>query len=167
VGALARSHISYTPLLVCSKHHRAQQLFFPHCAHQLAHEWQDRRYRIYSPHVLSDQYVHQDQFLSIFPCAVLRNVTAMKGDAKLSRETPGVSDSCTTRRGSSGRCIWNAAAGILDGFRATGGTGSRAVFFFSWPPEDSPPGAKDKAPGEKQMPPAPYVPLAVGASVSA
>ena len=47
----------------------------------------------------------------------------MKGDAKLSRETPGVSDSCTTRRGSSGRCIWNAAAGILDGFRDTGGTG--------------------------------------------
>jgi len=88
---------------------------------------------------------------------------------RLSRETPEDSDSCTTRRGSSGRCIWNAAAGILDGFRATGGTGgaSPGQFFFSWPPEDSPPGAKDKAPGEKQMPPAPYVPLAVGASVSA
>lgn len=54
-------------------------------------------------------------------------------------------------------CMWNAAAGILDGFRVTGGP--RASFYR--PPEDSPPGAKDKAPGEKQMPPAPYVPLAV------
>ena len=117
----AKPHLEYSSHRL--RHHRAHQPFLPNCAHQLAQEWQDRRYRIYSPHVLSDQYVHQDQFLSIFPCAVLRNVTAMKGDAKLSRETPGVSDSCTTRRGSSGRCIWNAAAGILDGFRATGGTG--------------------------------------------
>lgn len=32
---------------------------------------------------------------------------------------------------------------------------------FLDPREDSPPSAKDKAPGEKQMPTGPYVPLAV------
>jgi len=50
-------------------------------------------------------------------------------------------------------CGW--IAGISDGF----GTTHREVFLG--PREDSPPSAKDKAPGEKQMPPAPYVPLAV------
>jgi len=61
------------------------------------------------------------------------------------------------------RCGWNL--GRLQSYRRNGRAPSRAV--FSRPPEDSPPGAKDKAPGEKQMPPAPYVPLAVAASVSA
>ena len=40
-----RGSFSAKPHLVYSRAHR---LFFPHCAHQLAQEWQDRRY---SPHV--------------------------------------------------------------------------------------------------------------------
>jgi hypothetical protein len=106
---------------------------------------------------LADQYVQQDHF---FPCAILRNVIAMKCDAKLYRETPR--DSSDSWRNTTQRqvhedacecCGWTA--GISDGF----GTTYRAVFLG--PREDSPPSAKDKAPGEKQMPPAPYVPLAV------
>ena len=106
---------------------------------------------------LADQYVQQDHFS---PCAILRNVIAMKYDAKLYRETPrDSSDSCAAQR--NGRFMnmhVNAAAGLLESRTASG---QHTGQFFLGPREDSPPSAKDKAPGEKQMPPTPYVPLAV------
>jgi hypothetical protein len=53
-------------------------------------------------------------------------------------------------------------AGISDSFiiqKKAAGAPHQAGFLD--PREDSPPSAKDKAPGEKQMPTGPYVPLAV------
>ena len=42
----AKPHLEYSSHRL--RHHRAHQPFLPNCAHQLAQEWQDRRY---SPHV--------------------------------------------------------------------------------------------------------------------
>ena len=103
-------------------------------------------------------------FFLFFPCALLRNVTASNKAEPRNARGLGFLHDATRQFGEMHmeRCGWNL--GRLQSYRRNGLPGS---FFFSWPPEDAPPGAKDKAPGEKQMPPAPYVPLAVGASVSA